>query len=122
MAGSPETAPPGYENLEPQPPTPLPPPSTPLLEIGQMVCGSCHQLLCYLRGSIHVQCACCQTVNFVLEAHQVGNVKCGNCSVLLMYPHGAPSVRCSSCCSVTEIGPHNTRQLVSVQQGQPAPP
>ncbi|KDO75958.1 hypothetical protein CISIN_1g033096mg [Citrus sinensis] len=73
-------------------------------EMAQMVCGSCRRLLAYPRGARHVKCSCCQTVNFVLEAHQVGQVKCASCAVLLMYPYGAPSVRCSSCCFVTEIG------------------
>ncbi|RWW20069.1 hypothetical protein GW17_00015837 [Ensete ventricosum] len=69
-----------------------------------MVCGGCRQLLSYPRNATYVQCASCQTINLVLEAHQVGNVKCGRCSVLLMYPYGAPSVRCSSCCFITKIG------------------
>ncbi|BBH00880.1 lsd one like 2 [Prunus dulcis] len=69
-----------------------------------MVCGSCRRLLKYSRGARHVQCSCCQTVNFVLEADQVGQVKCGSCAVLLMYQYGASSVRCSSCQFVTEIG------------------
>ncbi|RVW46290.1 Protein LOL2 [Vitis vinifera] len=102
-------------------------------EMAQMVCGSCRRLLSYPQGTRHVECSCCQTVNFVLEgsslpffltkswllsikkilfnismlpfpAHQVGQVKCGSCAVLLMYPYGAPSVRCSSCRFVTEIG------------------
>ncbi|XP_048438529.1 protein LOL2-like isoform X2 [Pyrus x bretschneideri] len=89
----------------------------------QMVCGSCRRLLKYPRGATHVECSCCQTVNFVLEAHQVGQVKCGSCAVLLMYPYGAPSVRCSSCHFVTEVGEHNKRPPWSVQQGQsPTPP
>ncbi|KAF8409273.1 hypothetical protein HHK36_005347 [Tetracentron sinense] len=111
--------------------------------MGQMVCGSCHRLLSYPQGARHVQCSCCQTVNFVLEgslysftptdaqsmlfnnqssSHQVGHVKCGSCSVLLMYPYGAPSVRCSSCRFVTEIGVHNRRPPLSVQQGPLPPP
>ncbi|XP_020704947.1 proline-rich receptor-like protein kinase PERK2 [Dendrobium catenatum] len=45
----------------------LPPPQS-LPEMGQMVCGSCNELLSYPRGSKFVQCACCQTANFVLEA------------------------------------------------------
>lgn len=36
-------------------------------EMGQMVCGNCRQLLSYPRGAIYVQCACCQTINLVLE-------------------------------------------------------
>ncbi|CAL9015475.1 unnamed protein product [Prunus brigantina] len=97
-----------------------PPPSP--SEIAQMVCGSCRRLLKYSRGARHVQCSCCQTVNFVLEADQVGQVKCGSCAVLLMYQYGASSVRCSSCQFVTEIGEHNKRPPWSVQQGQPPPP
>lgn len=88
----------------------------------QMVCGSCRRLLSYPQGAKHVRCTCCQIINFVLEAHQVGQVKCGSCSVLLMYPYGAPSVRCSSCRFVTDIGVHNRRPPLSVQQGQQAPP
>jgi LSD1 subclass zinc finger protein len=68
-----------------------------------MVCGSCRRLLSYLRGSKHVKCSSCQTVNLVLEANQVGQVNCNNCKLLLMYPYGAPAVRCSSCNSVTDI-------------------
>ncbi|KDO75957.1 hypothetical protein CISIN_1g033096mg [Citrus sinensis] len=90
--------PPGWQPIPP--PLPVPSPS----EMAQMVCGSCRRLLAYPRGARHVKCSCCQTVNFVLEAHQVGQVKCASCAVLLMYPYGAPSVRCSSCCFVTEIG------------------
>ncbi|KAK6917548.1 Zinc finger, LSD1-type, partial [Dillenia turbinata] len=85
-------------------------------EMGQLVCGSCRQLLAYPKPSKHVKCSCCQTINFVLQAHEVGQVKCGNCEVLLMYPYGAPSVRCSSCHFVTEIGEHNKRPPLSVQQ------
>nr|CAD1827288.1 unnamed protein product [Ananas comosus var. bracteatus] len=125
---------PGFEILDPSPPPPpppklpsppKPPPPPPLPEMGQMVCGSCRELVSYPKGAVHVQCACCRAVNFVLEgsiinvshsevassssspssaAHQVGNVKCGKCSLLLMYPYGAPAVRCSSCYHVTEIG------------------
>ncbi|KAJ4703476.1 LSD1-type zinc finger protein [Melia azedarach] len=90
--------PPGWEPIPP----PQPGPST--TEIAQMVCGSCRRLLAYPRGARHVKCSCCQTVNYVLEAHQVGQVKCASCAVLLMYPYGASSVRCSSCRLVTEIG------------------
>ncbi|CBI23324.3 hypothetical protein VitviT2T_014999 [Vitis vinifera] len=90
-------------------------------EMAQMVCGSCRRLLSYPQGTRHVECSCCQTVNFVLEAHQVGQVKCGSCAVLLMYPYGAPSVRCSSCRFVTEIGVHNRRLPLSVQQGHQLP-
>lgn len=36
---------------------------------GQMVCGSCRQLLSYPRGVKYVQCSCCQTVNLVLEGN-----------------------------------------------------
>ncbi|GMH15850.1 hypothetical protein Nepgr_017691 [Nepenthes gracilis] len=81
-----EGPPPGWESTPP----PLLPP---LVESAQMVCGSCRHLLSYPRGSRHVQCTCCQTVNFVLEEHEVGQVKCGNCAVLLMYPYGVQSVR-----------------------------
>ncbi|KAH7546015.1 hypothetical protein FEM48_Zijuj01G0156000 [Ziziphus jujuba var. spinosa] len=88
-------------------------------EIAQMVCGACRRLLKYPRGARNVQCSCCQTVNFVLEAYEIGQVKCGSCAVLLMYQYGASSVRCSSCCFVTEIGAHNRRPPWSVQQGQP---
>ncbi|TQD71130.1 hypothetical protein C1H46_043325 [Malus baccata] len=96
---------------------------SPPSEIAQLVCGSCRRLLKYPRGARHVECSCCQTVNFVLEAHQVGQVKCGSCAVLLMYPYGAASVRCSSCNFVTEVGEHNKRPPWSVQQGQsPTPP
>ncbi|KAB1201046.1 Protein LOL2 [Morella rubra] len=72
--------------------------------MAQMVCGSCLRLLKYPQGSRHVKCSCCDTINFVLEAHEVGQVKCGSCGVLLMYPYGASSVKCSSCSFVTEIG------------------
>ncbi|PON36065.1 Zinc finger, LSD1-type [Trema orientale] len=138
--------PPGYQSIlpspqppssplklppEPPPPTappPQPPPTTltPTTkttpsETAQMVCGSCHRLLKYPPGARQVQRSCCQTVNFVLEAHQVGQVKCGSCTVLLMYPYGASQVRCSSCQHVTEIGAHNRRPPWSVQQGQPLP-
>ncbi|OVA07779.1 zinc finger protein [Macleaya cordata] len=77
---------------------------SPSPEMGQMVCGTCRSLLSFQKGALRVKCASCQTVNLVLEAHQVGNVKCGSCSVLLMYPYGAPSVKCSCCHSITEIG------------------
>ncbi|XP_016559479.1 uncharacterized protein LOC107859099 isoform X2 [Capsicum annuum] len=85
-------------------------------EMGQMVCGSCRQLLSYPQGAKLVKCPCCQTVNLVLEAQYVGQVKCGGCAVLLMYPYGAPSVRCSSCRHMTKIGAHNRRPPQSVQQ------
>ncbi|XP_047338610.1 cell surface glycoprotein 1-like [Impatiens glandulifera] len=91
-------------------------------EMGQMVCGSCRQLLSHPLGERYVQCSCCLTVNFVLEEHQVGQVQCRSCSVLLMYPYGASSVRCSSCRCVTNIGAHNRRPLLSVQQGRGEPP
>ncbi|XP_050371402.1 protein LOL2-like [Argentina anserina] len=94
----------------------------PISEIAQMVCGSCRRLLTYPPGAKHVQCSCCQTINFVLCAHQVGQVKCDSCTLLLMYPYGAPSVRCSSCNFVTEVRDHNMRPPWSVQQGQPTPP
>ncbi|KAK1301949.1 Protein LOL2 [Acorus calamus] len=84
-----------------------------------MVCGSCRRLLSYPQGATRVKCACCKTVNAVLEAHQIGNVKCRNCKVLLMYPYGAPSVKCSCCHSVTGIGDHNRRPPLSIQVGPP---
>ncbi|GMP74677.1 hypothetical protein CsSME_00032034 [Camellia sinensis var. sinensis] len=59
--------------------------------MGQMVCGSCQELLSYPRGARLVRCLCCQTVNYCLEEHEVGQVKCGGCAVLLMYPYGAPN-------------------------------
>ncbi|KAJ0082287.1 hypothetical protein Patl1_10751 [Pistacia atlantica] len=110
-----------------------------LIEMAQMVCGSCRRLLTHPQGAKHVKCSCCQTINFVLEeynlttewtfiflsdidAHQVGQVKCASCAALLMYPYGAPLVRCSSCHVVTEIGDHNRRPPWSVQQAQPTPP
>ncbi|KAM5588246.1 protein LOL2 [Rosa sericea] len=111
-----EAPPPEAQPIVSQPPPP------PLSEIAQMVCGSCRRLLTYPPGAKHVQCSCCQTVNFVLEAHQVGQVKCGSCTTLLMYPYGALSVRCSSCSFVTEVRDHNMRPPWSVQQGQPTPP
>ncbi|XP_024005516.1 protein LOL2 isoform X1 [Eutrema salsugineum] len=86
-------------------------------ETAQMVCGSCRRLLSYPKGTKHVKCSCCQTVNLVLEANQVGQVSCSNCKLLLMYPYGAPSVRCSSCNSVTDIRENNKRPPWSVQQG-----
>ncbi|CAI9087454.1 OLC1v1021532C9 [Oldenlandia corymbosa var. corymbosa] len=90
-------------------------------EKGQMICGSCRKLLTYPRGVKYVRCSCCQTVNLVLEAHQVGQVKCGGCAVLLMYPEGAPSVKCCSCRYVTDIGAHNRRPPLSVQQARRLP-
>ncbi|KAG7541993.1 Zinc finger LSD1-type [Arabidopsis thaliana x Arabidopsis arenosa] len=89
----------------------------PFVEKAQMVCGSCRRLLSYLRGSKHVKCSSCQTVNLVLEASQVGQVNCNNCKLLLMYPYGAPSVRCSSCNSITDIREENKRPPWSEQQG-----
>ncbi|XP_042446002.1 ankyrin repeat domain-containing protein 11-like isoform X2 [Zingiber officinale] len=60
-----EEAPPSFEvAAEPQPP----PVQSP--EMGQMVCGNCRQLLSYARGAIYVQCACCQTINLVLQGWQ----------------------------------------------------
>ncbi|XP_024199250.1 protein LOL2 isoform X2 [Rosa chinensis] len=109
-----EAPPPEAQPIVSQPP---PPPLS-----AQMVCGSCRHLLTYPPGAKHVQCSCCQTVNFVLEAHQVGQVKCGSCTTLLMYPYGALSVRCSSCSFVTEVRDHNMRPPWSAQQGQPTPP
>ncbi|XP_060191361.1 uncharacterized protein LOC132621203 isoform X2 [Lycium barbarum] len=85
-------------------------------EMGQMVCGSCRQLLSYPQGAKLVKCSCCRTINLVLEVHDVGQVKCGGCALLLMYPYGAPSVRCSSCRHMTKIGAHNRRPPLSMQQ------
>ncbi|XWS18387.1 hypothetical protein CRYUN_Cryun32bG0039100 [Craigia yunnanensis] len=116
-----EGPPPGWQSIPP-PPSQSPPQTQPSSEMAQMVCGSCRQLLSYPRGTRQAKCSCCETVNFVLEAHQVGLVKCGSCAVLLMYPYGALSVKCSSCHFVTEIGAHNRRLPWSVQQGQPTPP
>ncbi|KAJ4834614.1 hypothetical protein Tsubulata_047809 [Turnera subulata] len=109
-----EGPPPGWQSIPLEPTTPAPPSNHPLppnppppsvaAEMAQMVCGSCRRLLTYPKGTRHVQCSCCQTVNFVLEEREVGLVNCGSCTVLLMYPHGASSVRCSSCRFVTEIG------------------
>ncbi|CAN0913937.1 Protein LOL2 [Linum grandiflorum] len=111
----------------PPPPPPSPPPASPQLqpqsvaeaEMAQMVCGSCQRLLSYPKGAKHVKCSSCQTLNFVLQAHEVGLVNCGSCPTLLMYPYGSTSVRCSSCQSVTEIGEHNRRPPWSVTQGHP---
>ncbi|XP_047057183.1 flocculation protein FLO11-like [Lolium rigidum] len=103
----------------------LPPPPPPFIskEMGQMVCGSCRELIAYPRGAVHVQCAGCRTINLVLEAHEVGNVRCGRCEILLMYPLGAPAVKCSLCFFVTEIGERNVRPRISVQQAaSPHPP
>ncbi|GMN50807.1 hypothetical protein TIFTF001_019964 [Ficus carica] len=116
------TPPPDVSTPTPTPtPTPIPTPKSTLSEIAQIVCGSCHRLLKYPPGAKQVQCSCCQTLNFVLEAHELGQVKCGSCTVLLMYPYGAPQVRCSSCQFVTEIGEHNQRPPWSAQQGLPLP-
>uniref|UniRef100_A0A7N0RDY0 Zinc finger LSD1-type domain-containing protein n=1 Tax=Kalanchoe fedtschenkoi TaxID=63787 RepID=A0A7N0RDY0_KALFE len=102
-------------------PAPRPPlPSKPLdatSEMGQVVCGSCRSLLSYPKGAKYVRCLCCQTVSFVLEAHQVGQVYCGRCAVLLMYYYGCPAVRCSNCQFITQIGPHNRRPPLSEQGG-----
>lgn len=115
-----EGAPPGWQSIPP--PSQSSPQAQPSYEMAQMVCGSCRQLLSYPRGTRQAKCSCCETVNFVLEAHQVGLVNCGSCAVLLMYPYGAPSIKCSACRFVTEIGAHNSRPPWSVQQGQPTPP
>lgn len=40
-----------------------------VVEMAQMVCGSCRRLLSYPRGTKHVKCSCCQTVNLVLEGY-----------------------------------------------------
>uniref|UniRef100_A0A0E0JL42 Zinc finger LSD1-type domain-containing protein n=1 Tax=Oryza punctata TaxID=4537 RepID=A0A0E0JL42_ORYPU len=96
----------------------VPPPPSPYLnkEVGQMVCGSCRILLAYFRGAGYVHCTCCQTMNYVLEAHEVGKVHCGHCATLLMYPFGAPAVKCSFCLFVTEIGERNVRRRLSIEQ------
>nr|Q704V3.1 RecName: Full=Protein LOL5; AltName: Full=OsLOL2; AltName: Full=Protein LSD ONE LIKE 5; Short=OsLOL5; AltName: Full=Putative zinc finger LOL5 [Oryza sativa Japonica Group]CAF05903.1 zinc finger protein [Oryza sativa Japonica Group] len=96
----------------------VPPPPSPYLnkEVGQMVCGSCRILLAYFRGAGYVHCTCCQTMNYVLEAHEVGKVHCGHCATLLMYPFGAPAVKCSLCLFVTEIGERNVRRRLSIEQ------
>ncbi|KAJ4880932.1 Protein LOL2 [Raphanus sativus] len=125
-----EGPPPGWESIVLLPPPPPPisavttaensTTTTSTVEIpekAQMVCGSCRRLLSYPRGTKHVKCSCCLTLNLVLEAYQVGQVKCSNCELLLMYPYGAPSVRCSSCKSVTDIREDNKRPPWSVQQG-----
>ncbi|XP_022848114.1 protein piccolo-like isoform X4 [Olea europaea var. sylvestris] len=105
------------------PSQPLPPPVMSLpsgqsTEKAQLVCGTCRKLLLYPRGAKWVQCPGCQEVNLVLEAYQIGQVNCGGCAVLLMYQHGAPAVQCSSCHFVTQIGAHNRRPPLSVQQAQ----
>lgn len=87
-------------------------------EVGQLVCGTCRQLLSYPRGSKWVQCSACRTVNLALEAHEVGQVKCGGCTMLLMYPYGAHSVKCSSCHFTTRIGAHNRRPHLAAQQAR----
>ncbi|GMY37348.1 protein LOL2 [Fagus crenata] len=115
-----EGPPPGWQSLPPPSSSSQQPP--PPSELGQMVCGTCRNLLKYPRGARHVHCSCCHNANFVLEAHEVGVVKCGSCEVLLMYQYGASSVKCSSCSFVTEIGEHNRRLPWSVQQGQPPLP
>lgn len=121
--------PPGWESPPPPPPgcepassskfptTPSTAPAIP--EMRQMVCGVCRSLLSYPKGAIHVKCPGCQTVNHVLEAHQVGLVKCRSCTVLLMYKYDSPSVRCSCCLCVTEIGGDNKRQMYPMQNGHP---
>ncbi|XP_078169073.1 uncharacterized protein LOC144563470 [Carex rostrata] len=123
---SPEEAPPGYDTSEAPPGYDTIDPTSQtemifqdaLSGMGQMVCGSCHELIYYPRGALHVLCTCCQIINLVLEACQVGNITCGQCSMLLMYPFGAPSVRCSCCRYVTEIGAHNMRPPLTIQQGE----
>ncbi|XP_022848129.1 basic salivary proline-rich protein 3-like isoform X18 [Olea europaea var. sylvestris] len=107
------------EQLSPPiPPPQLLPSSAPPAEKAQLVCGTCRKLLLYPRGAKWVQCPGCQEVNLVLEAYQIGQVNCGGCAVLLMYQHGAPAVQCSSCHFVTQIGAHNRRPPLSVQQAQ----
>ncbi|XP_062162513.1 protein LOL2 [Alnus glutinosa] len=110
-----EGPPPGWQSIPP--PSSQPPPAPPS-EMAQMVCGSCRRLLKYPRGARHIECSCCHTVNFVLEAQEVGQVKCGSCEMLLIYPYGPSSVKCSSCHFVTEIGEHNRRPPWSVQQAR----
>ncbi|XP_042058682.1 proline-rich receptor-like protein kinase PERK10 isoform X2 [Salvia splendens] len=117
-------------------PTPMPQPASPLQQLqskphsltpvpkssssekAQLVCGTCRKLCLYPQGAKWIRCPGCQEVNFVLAAHEVGQVNCGGCAVLLMYPHGAPAVQCSSCRFVTEIGAHNRRPPLSIQQAQ----
>ncbi|CAO2204003.1 unnamed protein product [Urochloa humidicola] len=118
---SPEVAAPGYENLDSSEELPPPPPLSMKFEMGQMVCGCCRQLLAYPRGSVHVQCFACWTINLVLEEHQVGKVYCGQCDTLLMYPFGAPAVKCVNCCFITEIG-RNVRPRISREQSVPPQP
>jgi LSD1 subclass zinc finger protein len=69
-----EGPPPGWESAVLPPPivtiTAAVNPNPTTVEIpekAQMVCGSCRRLLSYLRGSKHVKCSSCQTVNLVLE-------------------------------------------------------
>nr|VDC99558.1 unnamed protein product [Brassica oleracea] len=112
-----EGPPPGWESTVLPPPISAVTTAAEISEMAQMVCGSCRRLLSYPRGTKHVKCSCCQTVNLVLEAYQVGQVKCSNCQLLLMYPYGAPSVRCSSCKSVTDVREDNIRPPWSVLQG-----
>ncbi|TYJ00946.1 hypothetical protein E1A91_A13G120500v1 [Gossypium mustelinum] len=42
-------------------------PSPEMVQMAQMVCGSCRQLLSYPEGTRQDKCSCCETVNFVLE-------------------------------------------------------
>ncbi|KAL9661639.1 hypothetical protein QQ045_026463 [Rhodiola kirilowii] len=110
-----EQLPPVWESeAAPGPPLPSKAKSS-TIEMGQVVCGSCRSLLSYSKGAKYVQCSSCQTVSFVLEAHQVGQVYCRRCSVLLMYFYGSPAVRCSGCQFITQIGPENRRPPLSEQ-------
>ncbi|KAL1562687.1 proline-rich receptor-like protein kinase PERK10 isoform X2 [Salvia divinorum] len=106
------------QQLQSKPHSLMPVPKSSPSEKAQLVCGTCRKLCLYQRGAKWIRCPGCQEVNFVLEAHEVGQVKCGGCAVLLMYPHGAPAVQCSSCRFVTEIGAHNRRPPLSIQQAQ----
>ncbi|KHG29672.1 Protein LOL2 [Gossypium arboreum] len=38
-----------------------------MVQMAQMVCGSCRQLFSYPEGTRQDKCSCCETVNFVLE-------------------------------------------------------
>ncbi|CAL4962665.1 unnamed protein product [Urochloa decumbens] len=119
---SPEVAAPGYEDLDSSEELPPPPPLSMKFEMGQMVCGCCRQLLAYPRGSVHVQCFGCWTINLVLEEHQVGKLYCGQCDTLLMYPFGAPAVKCAKCCFITEIRERNVRPRISREQSVSSQP
>ncbi|XP_047945149.1 proline-, glutamic acid- and leucine-rich protein 1-like isoform X2 [Salvia hispanica] len=106
------------QQLQSKPHSLTPVPKSSSSEKAQLVCGTCRKLCLYPQGAKWIRCPGCQEVNFVLAAHEVGQVNCGGCAVLLMYPHGAPAVQCSSCRFVTEIGAHNRRPPLSIQQAQ----